>query len=305
MSPVSDQPSSECGSQVLNLGSLNVDRVFRVSHLVRPGETIGSRSLREFAGGKGANQSIALARAGVRVAHCGSVGPDGQWLLETLAADGVDTRMISTSSLPTGQAMIQVADDGQNAIVLLGGANREITSAQIDAALDRCNASRVVLTQNETSGVPYLIEQASRRGFSVVFNPAPCTADVLDYPLTQVALLMLNESEGELISGSSSPEGMLTALRQRLPTIEVVLTLGSAGAIYAGHQGTIRVPAAPAQVVDTTAAGDTFIGYFLASRIAGMSIEQALRTACRAAAICVGRTGAIDSIPHRAEVSLD
>src|SRR3982751_1755807 len=114
--------------QVLNFGSLNIDRVLRVPHIARPGETIASRSMSLLAGGKGANQSVALARAGVKVAHAGKVGADGQWLVDKLAAEGIDTSRVQVGAGPTGQATIQVDDAGQNAIVLLGGANQEITS---------------------------------------------------------------------------------------------------------------------------------------------------------------------------------
>jgi ribokinase len=285
-------------AQVLNIGSLNVDRVFRVSRVVRPGETLSSHSLQVFAGGKGANQSVALARAGARVAHCGKVGPDGAWLVEKLAAEGIDTRCVAHGQFPTGQAIIQVADDGENAIVLLAGANHEITPDEIDAALARCSPGTIVLSQNETSGVVHSIERAAALGISVVFNPAPFTPDVLEYPLKRTALLIVNESEGEGLTGQTSPDGILAALRTRLPATDLILTLGAAGVLYDGRAGRFGVPAPATDVVDTTAAGDTFIGYFLATRLSGATVLDSLTAACRAAAICVSRAGAIDSIPR-------
>jgi ribokinase len=288
--------------QVLNIGSLNIDRVFRVPHLVRPGETLTSRSLQVFAGGKGANQSVALARAGAAVAHCGKVGPDGAWLIDTLSTEGIDTGFVTRSDTPTGQAIIQVADDGQNAIVLLAGANHALTNDDVDAALSRCATGTFVLTQNETRGVAYLIARAAERGLSVIFNPAPFTPAVLDYPLERVALLIVNESEGRGLADQSSPDGILTALRSRLPATDVILTLGANGVLYDGKDGRIQVSAIAVDAVDTTAAGDTFIGYFLSSRLGGATVRTSLQTACRAAALAVSRPGAIDSIPHRSEL---
>lgn len=289
-------------ARLLNVGSLNIDRVFRVPHLVRPGETLSSRSLQMFAGGKGANQAVAAARAGVAVTHCGKIGPDGVWLLDRLSAEGVNTRFVTTSDTPTGQAIIQVADDGQNAIVLLAGANHELTEDEIDTALSACPPGTPVLTQNETSGVAYLIERASAGGWPLIFNPAPFTPAVLHYPLERVALLIVNESEGQGLTGQTAPDEMLTALRGRLPATDVILTLGAAGAVYDGREGRVAVPACAVDAVDTTGAGDTFIGFFLGSWLGGATVRESLQSACRAAALCVSRAGALDSIPQRSEL---
>lgn len=299
---LSQNPAGDPRPRVLNVGSLNIDRVFRVPHLVRPGETLASRSLETLAGGKGANQSVALARAGAAVTHCGKVGPDGDWLIERLAAEGIDTTFVTRSDHPTGQAIIQVADDGQNAIVLLAGANHELTSADIDAALAGCPADTLVLTQNETSQVAWVIEQATARGLLAAFNPAPFTPAVLQYALDRAAFLIVNESEGQGLTGQTDAVAIATTLRSRLPATEVILTVGAAGVLYDGREGRMQVPACPADVVDTTAAGDTFIGFFLASRLSGTSVRESLQTACRAAAIAVSRSGASDSIPLRSEV---
>jgi ribokinase len=287
---------------VVNVGSLNIDRVLRVPHLVRPGETLLSRSVRVFAGGKGANQSVALARAGAAVTHCGKVGPDGAWLIDMLAVEGVETRFVTQSDVPTGQALIQVADDGQNAIVLLAGANQELTSDDIEAVLADRTAGTLVLTQNETNLVAEVIERATARGLPVAFNPAPFTPAVLDYPIQGLALLIANESEGQGLTGHSTPGDIVAALRSRLPATEVVLTLGAGGVLHDGPEGRMHVPAFPVEVADTTAAGDTFIGYFITSRLNGAGVRDSLRTACFAAAISASRSGAIDSIPARGEL---
>ena len=158
---------------ILNLGSLNIDRVLAVPRVVRGGETLASSSLAVFAGGKGLNQSVALARAGARVAHVGKIGADGRWLLEKLASEGIDTSAVRESAGPSGQAMIQVDSAGQNAIVIVGGANQEITAEEIDEALARFPIAEWLLAQNETSGVEHAIRRARQRGLRVAFNPAP------------------------------------------------------------------------------------------------------------------------------------
>jgi ribokinase len=287
---------------IYNLGSLNIDRVLRVPHLVRPGETIAAHSLQLFAGGKGANQSVALARAGAKVAHIGSVGADGRWLVDLLAAEGVDTRFIQIGDEASGEAVIQVDDAGENSIVLWPGVNARISPQWIDQALDHAQAGSWLLVQNETSGVAHAMRAAHRRGMRIAFNPAPLTANIREYPLELAHLVCVNEIEGAALSGESEPEGILAALHARLPDCECVLTLGSAGARYRYGDVELHAPAPRAATVDTTAAGDTFLGYFLAGRAAGTDAAKCLATACRAASLCVTRTGAMTSIPRRDEI---
>jgi ribokinase len=288
---------------ILNLGSLNIDRVVRVCHIARPGETIAGESLAIFAGGKGANQSVALARAGAQVAHLGKIGDDGQWLLEKLSREQIDTRWVRVGSGPTGQAMIQVDDTGQNAIVLVGGANQDITAQEVDAAVSGFSAGSWLLTQNETSAVEHAIRSAKQHDLRVAFNPAPFDRRVLHYPLELVDLLCLNETEGAAMTGQNAAADILSALGERLPGCEIVLTLGAAGASYRGPQGEIHVPACQVDAVDTTAAGDTFLGYYLACRSRGLEARGSLQQASRAAALCVTRPGAMDSIPRSDETS--
>ncbi|HEV3137614.1 MAG TPA: ribokinase [Pirellulales bacterium] len=287
---------------ILNFGSLNIDRVFRVGHIARPGETIASATLGVFAGGKGANQSVALARAGAQVAHAGKIGADGGWLLDKLGQEKIDTRWVRTGSGATGQAMIQVDDAGQNAIVLLAGANHEVSPNEIDEALADFPAGSWLLVQNETSSVGHAIQSAKARGMRVALNPAPFDVGVLEYPLGQIDLLCVNESEAAAMAGAAAPEQIVAALAGQLPKCEIVLTLGSAGVLYRGAAGEIRVAAPQVRAVDATAAGDTFLGYFLASRCRQVGVRESLDVACRAAALCVTRPGAMDSIPRLDEV---
>jgi ribokinase len=287
---------------ILNLGSLNIDRVLRVARIVRPGETIAAAALTEFAGGKGANQSVALARAGVAVAHAGRVGADGRWLFDKLAAEGIDTSRVRVGDGPSGQAIIQVDDAGQNAIILLGGANQQITSTDVDAALADCPADSWLLVQNETSAVDHAIRAAKQRGMRIAFNPAPFDERVPLQSLELVDLLCLNETEGAALSGRIDPDQIALTLAARFPRCDVLLTLGAAGVIQINPQGQTRFQAHAVEAVDTTAAGDTFLGYYLAGLIRGMPADRAMNVAIRAAALCVTRAGALDSIPRWDEV---
>jgi len=289
---------------IFNFGSLNVDDVYQVDHIVRPGETLAASSYRTFPGGKGNNQSVALARAGASVVHVGAVGPDGRWLVDLLTDAGIDTRFVQVSEQPTGRAQIQLDRHGQNSIVLFGGANQTLGPQSIRDALRHCAAGDWVLTQNETSGVADLLEQARRLGIPVAFNPAPLGPEVLTYPLEAVRLLILNETEAEALAGCpGSPDEWLSTLTSRYPDAAVLMTLGAEGAVYqSATEGRIRVSGQRVKVVDTTAAGDTFVGYFLAARLAGRPVAEALDLANRAAAIAVTRPGALPSIPYGKEV---
>jgi len=293
---------------LVNFGSLNIDHVYRVDHIVKPGETLAGDSYEVFAGGKGANQSAALALAGAAVAHAGRIGEDGRWLLDELEQVGVDVSSIVVDpETPTGHAVIQVeADSGQNAIFLYPGGNHRITPGQVEAIFKRGFDSPILLLQNEINSTPDLISKASTHGWSICVNPAPFTADIDEWPLDLVDLLVVNQTEAAgLASGApaDAPESLLDALFGRFPRTEVLLTLGARGAVLRGPDGRCQVEAVHAGApVDTTAAGDTFIGYFLAARASGKSPEECLRRAATAAGICVTRRGARASIPRLDEV---
>ncbi len=287
---------------ILNFGSLNIDHVYTVDHFVRPGETLSSAAYAQFAGGKGFNQSIALTRAGAAVCHAGNVGPEGAWLKAMLEDAGVDTTHVTQVDVPTGHALIQVDARGENAIILFGGANRAVTRADVDRVLAQTAPGDYLLLQNEISEVDYLLRQGSARGLTLVFNPSPIAPRLLDYGLGGVAIFIVNEGEGRTLTGYSDPDAILRAMRHKFPAAATVLTLGEKGVRYADNKQQITIPAVPVDVVDTTAAGDTFTGYFLAGLANGESVRQALTQATRAAAICVTRRGAAPSIPTRAEL---
>jgi ribokinase len=288
--------------RIINLGSINIDHVYGVDHFVRPGETLESESYSIFSGGKGANQSIALARGGAAVLHAGKVGPEGAWIREKLQESGADVTLVRVVDAPTGHAVIQVNREGENAIIIHGGANRLFSSADIDRVLSRAEAGDLLLLQNEINGVAEALEKSSGKGLTVVFNPAPMTDAVKSYPLERVGIFIVNETEGGALTGERAPEAILDAMLQRYPKSRTVLTLGREGVLYADREQRIRVPALEVEAVDTTGAGDTFIGYFLAELSRGSAIKRCLETGVKASALCVTRKGAADSIPMLKEL---
>jgi len=288
--------------KIFNFGSLNIDHVYSVERFVRSGETIASHSYQQFCGGKGGNQSVALAHAGASVVHVGRIGADGTWVRDRLAESGADISFITTGTEPTGHAVIQVTRQGENAIVIYGGANQTLSEADVELALEAAEPGDYVLAQNETNCVGPLLAKAWEMGLFTVFNPAPMTESVQSYPLERVRLFILNETEGRGMTNQSTPDEILDVLVQRYPQARFILTLGDKGARYKDRKIDISVPAEKVEVVDTTAAGDTFVGYFLAALSRGSDIEYCLKIANKASSICVQMAGATDSIPTLKDV---
>lgn len=290
--------------KILNLGSLNIDKVYDVEHFVTAGETILTDRLETFCGGKGLNQSIALARAGAEVCHAGAVGPDGEGLCELLRQAGADVSLLQHTAVVSGHAVIQLSPSGQNCIIVYGGANNQITEGYIDSVLGHFTAGDILLLQNEISGVPYAIQAAKKKGMLVAFNASPISKEMEGYPLSLVDYYLINEVEGKALSGATSSDSLeiLEALGTRFPASAIVLTVGKEGAYYQKNgqrewHGIYDVP-----VVDTTAAGDTFCGYFIASIAKGHPVAKALHLASVASSLAVSKKGAGNSIPTLAEV---
>ena len=288
--------------KILNFGSLNVDHVYRLDHLVRPGETLQSGSYTQGCGGKGLNQSVALALAGAPVYHAGLLGRGAEFLRTKLSDCGVDCSYLRRADLPAGHAIIQVDNAGQNAIVLFPGSNHALTPELIGRVLDHFGPGDVLLLQNETKLVPELIAQGARRGMDVAFNAAPMGPEVLSYPLEQVHWLFVNETEGAALTGLSDPEAIADALCSKYPKLAVILTLGELGSVYQTGSLRLSFPARQVRAADTTAAGDTFTGYFLAALADGADPAYAMSLATAASALCVTRPGAADAIPTLEEV---
>ena len=288
--------------KVLNFGSLNYDFVYQVDHAVIPGETISSKQLETFCGGKGLNQSIALARAGVPIMHAGLVGEDGEQLLELCRNNKVDATYIEKVEGKSGHAIIQLDKEGQNCILLFGGANRCITRTYIDKVLLKFKKDDILVVQNEISELSYLIDQAFEKGMQIVLNPSPYDETIDTLELSKISYFIINEIEGWQITGEKDEEAILGELAKRYPNSKVVLTLGSKGAIYQDAQTKIFREAQKVKVVDTTAAGDTFLGYFVAGLTKEMNISDILEKCVKASARAVTIKGATDSIPLWDEV---
>lgn len=288
--------------KILNFGSLNIDLVYRVNHIVKPGETITSSEMSTYSGGKGLNQSIALAKAGVAVFHAGLVGNDGQILIKTLEDNQVDTSLINIASFPTGNAIIQVDKSGQNSIVLFPGANREISKTYVDDVMEHFSEGDWLLLQNEINEIPYILESAHKKNMYVVMNPSPCDHFLYDCNLSYVDLFLVNEVEAMQLTGENNSELMLDSMSKKYPNAEIVLTLGSSGSKYSGKGKVISQDIYKTKVADTTAAGDTFTGYFIAQMMKGQGPEKALDLSSMASSISVSRKGASVSIPTMEEV---
>jgi ribokinase len=287
---------------ILNFGSLNIDHVYEVDHFVRPGETIQSKSMNLFPGGKGMNQSIALAKAGATVFHAGKIGTDGQWLLDLLEDNQVNTKYIDKSGCITGTAFIQVDPTGENCIILDKGANGEITEEYIDYVLAHFHQGDIIVLQNELNMTECIMEKASKQGLQIALNPSPIDKKIRSFPLEKVTWLLLNEVEGYELTNETIPELMMKKLLLKYPDMKIVLTLGKDGSIYADQKQHYIQPIYPVKTVDTTGAGDTFTGYFLGGIAHGYPIKQCLDIAAKASSIAVTRKGAAVSIPLLSEV---
>lgn len=283
---------------IYNLGSINADHVYRVPHLPGPGETLAARSMTTGLGGKGANMSVAAARAGAHVAHIGAIGSDGRWARDRLMEYGVDTRHISEVAAPTGHAIVNVDDAGENAITLLSGANQEISEDVIGLTLSAGSRGDVLVTQNETNGQVFAAKTGSELGFRVCYAAAPFDADAVKAVLPYLDFLILNEVEAAQLEAATG------SAVSALAVADIVVTLGSKGARWINTvDKTEQVfDAIPVTPVDTTGAGDTFTGYVLAGLDRGMAMGQAISLATKAAALMVTRMGTADVIPDLKEV---
>ncbi|MFE3450984.1 ribokinase [Nonomuraea sp. NPDC059194] len=284
-------------------GSTNMDLVAYVPTAPKLGETVTGRVFRTVPGGKGANQAIAASRAGADVAFLGAVGDDsfGVALRATLVEAGVDVSVLRQVQGPSGIAHIVVEDSGANSIIVVPGANGTVRGPS-DDDLELIAGSSAVLLQLELpmEAVVGAARAAKGSGAPVILTPAPAQP-LPDELLDAVTLIVPNEHEAAAITGLDDLGKALDALLERVP--EAVITLGSEGALYGSRDGVrLRVPAVPVKAVDTTAAGDTFVGALAVARSEGMAPEQALRFASTAASISVQREGASTSMPTRAEI---
>lgn len=330
--------------RVLNFGSLNLDYVYEVPHFVAPGETLSAAKQSVNPGGKGLNQSVALARAGADVYHAGVLGNGGAMLRDVLEASGVHTDYLVPQDVVQGNAVIQVKADGENCIILFGGSNQCITDEQVNETLAHFDAGDWLILQNEINANARIVEAAHARGMKIVLNPSPFDARLDDVDLGKLTWLMVNEVEAEQMTGHAQPDEAWKVIHEKWPHLSCVFTLGKEGCVAfrvdeadcankassaykaaravcdeqadaedkapdtfkaAGADGVERrkQPALSVKAVDTTAAGDTFTGYFVAEIMSGATLSRALKMATTAAAISVTRAGAAASVPTRKEVT--
>ncbi|HXH34182.1 MAG TPA: ribokinase [Plantibacter sp.] len=290
-------------NEIVVLGSANMDLVVRQPRLPHPGETISGLAFTTIPGGKGLNQAIAAARAGASVSFLGAVGRDvfGSELRDCLQRDGIDVRGLQDVDVDTGTAHVSVVDGGENAIVVVPGANDSITALS-DVAKKQIREARFLLAQFErpTALILEAFRLAKEAGVTTVLTPAP-VREISEELMTLVDVLVPNAQEACELAGVSDEETAATHLSRSVGL--VVMTRGSRGALVAKEGELIRtVPALPTRPVDTTAAGDTFVGALVAILVEGMPLEHALSAATAAASISVTREGASTSMPTRAEI---
>ncbi len=291
--------------KILSFGSLNIDYVYKVPHVVMKGETISSRSLNIYPGGKGLNQSIALGKAGASVFHAGAIGEDGKFLVDCLNEAGVDTTFVKIiPGIQSGHAIIQNDDEGDNCILLHGGANQAITKEQVEETFAAFEEGDYLILQNEINELKYIVEKAHEKGMQIVLNPSPMNEIITELPLEYITYFLLNEIEAGQILGKEieEPEEIIAALAEKFPKAKVVLTLGSDGSVFLDGEKVVKQGIYKVETVDTTAAGDTFTGYFIAGEAKGQEVEKSMDMAARASSIAVSRPGAGVSIPTLDEV---
>ncbi|MFT4145984.1 MAG: ribokinase [Mobilitalea sp.] len=288
--------------KILNFGSLNIDHVYEVPYFPNPGETLSSVKYNSYPGGKGLNQSVAMAKAGSYVYHAGKIGENSDILIQALQESGVDTTLLDHTGRITGHAIIQVNESGDNCIILHGGSNREITKEYIDQIFSTLEENDILVLQNEINDLQFIIEMATKKKLKIALNPSPVDEALCKIDLSGITWLILNEIEGAELAGSREPIEITNTLLERYPQLKVVLTLGDKGAIYQEQQLRYEQPIFPADVKDTTAAGDTFTGYFISLVAKGTEVSEALKFAAKAASLAVSREGASSSIPTKDEV---
>lgn len=292
--------------KIINFGSLNIDKVYQTDSFVKPGETIFAKEMNIFPGGKGLNQSIAAARAGANVIHAGMIGKDGIFLLELLKEAGAkaDNVLVSDEN-SSGHAIIEVNNEGQNRIIVHGGTNQLLPSEYIDSIISLGEEEDIVLLQNETNLIGEIIDKSANKGLKVAFNPSPLPSNLEILPLDKVSYFLVNEHEASALANMSCDEGfeiILDRLSYMYPNAAIIMTLGSEGVLYSYKGVTESHPIFKVKAVDTTAAGDTFAGYFLSAILHNRNIRTALREASAASAIAVSRNGAVPSIPKYEDV---
>lgn len=289
-------------AKILNFGSLNIDKIYGLDHIVKEGETISASSYDEGMGGKGLNQSIALKRAGADPIHAGFVGEDdGDILLDYMAENEIDF-LVKKVSGKSGHAIIQVDKNAKNSIIVEAGANKNIDKSYIDQVLAEFYEGDYLLLQNEISNLQYIVDMASKKKMKIFLNPSPVDETIKTIDFNKIDSLILNETEAYELSGCENSDEIIDYFRKNYKDLNLLLTLGKDGGIYSSKDTEIKFSSFKTHAIDTTGAGDTFLGYFLASISKGADLEKSLNIASLAAGLACSKSGAANSIPSLKEV---
>jgi ribokinase len=283
---------------IYNLGSINIDRFYALHHLPQPGETLGALRHSVGLGGKGMNQSVAAARAGAKVKHIGAIGQADAWVRARIESYGVDCQFLRELDGNTGHAIIFVDEQGENTIILEPGTNTKQDSEFVIEAIDSAVAGDTLLLQNETNLQPHAATFAMVKGMRVIYSAAPFSVAAIKALVPDVSMVVMNAIEAEQLCCE------MNITLEQIPAPQVLVTLGSKGAMWRSNETgeVIEVSSPKVTAVDTTAAGDTFAGYFAAGLDLGMPVKKAMEWATQAAALKVTRHGTADVIPTAADV---
>ena len=283
--------------KILNLGSINKDFFYSVNDFVKPGETIPSIRYNVKIGGKGLNQSVGISKAGQKIYHAGIINKDDTFILDKLKKWNINCENIVLGDNPTGHAIIQVDKNGENSIIIHGGANHDFDIKFIKSVLSKFDSGDILVLQNEINNIKEIIDRAHHKKMKIVFNPAPFNNEILSYDLNKISTLILNQTEGEALSKEKKPDGILKVLNSKFNNTEIILTLGEKGSLYSFKDELLKIKAHKVDTIDTTGAGDTFIGYYVAGIASDISKKNNLNRASEAAAIATTKLGGAESIP--------
>lgn len=289
--------------KILNFGSANLDYVYSLDHIVVEGETEQSESMNIFAGGKGLNQSVAAARAGATIYHAGCIGNDGEILIKTLSESGVNTSLIKRENERNGHAIIQVSKNGENSIFIHSGTNAMIKKEYVDNVLSHFGKGDIIILQNEINLVGYIIDAAYKKEMFIILNPSPMNEKIFELDFSKISCLVANEAETKAIFKSDDFNSISRIAKRDYPGIKLMLTRGLDGSVYIDSDKIYNQNAFVVDVADTTAAGDSFMGYFVSGIVQKKDIREMLKIASAASAIAVSRPGAAPSIPYMQEVT--
>lgn len=283
------------------LGSLNIDMVFNMEEFVQPKETVHSNHLNIYAGGKGLNQAIAIKKTGADVFLAGSIGEDGDVLLKECDKHNLDRKHVKMIEGNSGLAVIQVNKKGENCIILYDGANKKNSKDFIDQVINSLEEGDFIVLQNEINDLDYILKKSKERNLVVFLNPSPIDNNIKELPLELCDYIVLNEVEGEALSGKLDYKEVVSYLSSKYKNT-IVLTVGDKGVYFNKVNTIVHKEAMKVEAIDTTGAGDAFTGYLIGMLSRGLELEQSIELGIKAAGISVTRKGASDSIPCIEEV---